>query len=190
MCEVAAVAWIKPVIVQDAGRLMARVRERDRRAFETLYDDFKSIVYGVAIRMLGERTAAEDVVQSVFLTVWSRPDAFREGNVGAWLARIARNRCLDILRSRSARSEELPVEIVDAGSIDDTVFARLDGDRVRKALAALPAEQRTLVEMGFFDGITHAQIAERTGMPLGTIKSRIRAGLRQLRGQLEGLVVK
>lgn len=171
---------------------MARIRERrDRRAFETLYDNFKSVVYGVAIRMLGERTAAEDVVQSVFLTVWSRPDAFREGNVGAWLARVARNRCLDILRSRSARSEgELPVEIVDAGSIDDTVFARLDGDRVRAALMALPQEQRTLVEMGFFDGITHAQIAERTGIPLGTIKSRIRAGLRQLRAQLEGLVLK
>jgi RNA polymerase sigma-70 factor (ECF subfamily) len=166
------------------------VRERDRRAFEALYDRFQKVVYGVAIRMLGERSAAEDVVQSVFLTVWSRPDAFREGNLGAWLTRIARNRCLDILRSRSAHAEEeLPVEILDAGSLDDTVFARLDGNRVRAALAALPQEQRTLVEMGFFDGITHTEIAARTGIPLGTIKSRIRAGLRQLRGQLEGLVM-
>jgi len=191
MSEVAALAWTNLGRVQDAGRLMARVRDRDRRAFEVLYDSFQKVVYGVAIRMLGDRPAAEDIVQSVFLTVWSRPDAFREGNVAAWLTRIARNRCLDVLRSRSARPEEdLPVEIVDAGSLDDAVFARLDGNRVRAALAALPEEQRALVEMGFFDGITHAEIAVRTGIPLGTVKSRIRAGLRQLRGQLEGLVLK
>lgn len=136
--------------------------------------------------MLGEQAAAEDIVQAVFLTLWSRPEAYREGNIGAWLARVARNRSLDVLRVRKSRSEaEMPVELVSEGAIDESVFARLDGDRVRKALAALPDEQRIPIEMGFFSGVTHAEIATRTGEPLGTIKTRIRAGLRRLRDQLE-----
>ena len=184
-----SIPWTKKDVVQDAARLMARVRERDIAAFEALYDSFQRVVYGVAIRMLGERLAAEDVVQAVFMTVWSRPDAFRDGNVGAWLARVTRNRCLDVLRSKAARTEgEMPVEIVSDEAIDDTVFARIDGNLVRAALARLPEEQRSLIEMGFFDGTTHAQISARTGIPLGTIKSRIRSGLRQLREQLEGVV--
>ena len=167
---------------------MERVRRRDKAAFEAVYDRYSRVVYGVAIRMLGEASAAEDVLQAVFLTVWSRPEAFREGNVGAWLARVTRNRCLDIMRKRSTHAEgELPAELVAEGTLDDAVFARLDGDRVRAALAQLPQEQRTAIEMGFFDGVTHAEIAARTGAPLGTIKTRIRTGLRRLREQLEGM---
>ncbi len=159
----------------------------DRATFEATYDRFGRVVYGVALRMLGERSAAEDIVQAVFLTLWSRPDAYREGNVGAWLARVARNRCLDVLRGRKSRPEaEMPVELVAEGAIDEGVFARLDGEQVRKALAALPDEQRVPIEMGFFGGVTHAEIATRVGAPLGTIKTRIRAGLRRLRDQLEG----
>jgi len=173
-------------VVQDVGPLIDRVRGRDRAAFEALYDRFKFVVYGVAIRMLGEQTAAEDVVQGVFLTLWSRPYAFGEGNLGAWLARVTRNRCLDLMRSRKAREQEIPVELIAEGTLDEAVFARLDGERVRAALAALPEDQRVPIEMGFFEGITHAEIATRTGAPLGTVKTRIRTGLRRLREQLEG----
>lgn len=159
----------------------------DRATFEATYDRFGRVVYGVAYRMLGERAAAEDIVQAVFLTLWSRPDAYREGNLGAWLARVARNRCLDVLRSRASRPQaEMPVELIAEGALDEGVFARLDGERVRAALAALPDEQRLPIEMGFFGGVTHAEIANRLGAPLGTIKTRIRAGLRRLRDRLEG----
>ena len=158
----------------------------DRDQFEAIYDRYVRVVFGVALRMLGEQAAAEDIAQAVFLTLWSRPDAYREGNIGAWLARVARNRCLDVLRARKSRPEiEMPVELVAESAVDEGVFARLDGDRVRAALATLPDEQRIPIEMGFFGGVTHAEIANRTGEPLGTIKTRIRSGLRRLRDQLE-----
>ena len=170
---------------------MARIRERDVRAFEALYERFKYIVYGIGSRMLGSDQAAEDVVQAVFMKVWSRPDAFRQGNLSAWMARVTRNHCLDVLRSRANRSEvplqeDSPLE----GAFDEQIFARIDGDRVRAALANLSEEERTPIEMGFFEGVTHAEISALTGIPLGTIKSRIRTGLRRLREQLGGIVVK
>jgi len=170
---------------------MARIRERDVRAFEELYERFKYIVYGIGSRMLGSDQAAEDVVQAVFMKAWSRPDAFREGNLTAWMARVTRNHCLDVLRSRANRSEtllheDLPLE----GAFDEEIFARIDGDRVRAALSHLSEEERRPIEMGFFEGVTHAEISALTGIPLGTIKSRIRTGLRHLREQLEGIVVK
>ena len=164
---------------------MASVRRRDVAAFEALYDGFGRLVYGIAARMLGDPAGAEDVTQSVFLTVWTRPEAFRDGNVGAWLARVTRNRCLDVLRGRAARPQgEMPVDVADESALDDAILARLDGARVRSALALLPAEQREPIEMGFFDGITHEEIARRAGIPLGTIKTRIRTGLRRLRERL------
>ncbi|MBV8602082.1 MAG: sigma-70 family RNA polymerase sigma factor [Candidatus Eremiobacteraeota bacterium] len=173
--------------MQDAGRLMADVRRRDAAAFEALYDGFGRLVYGIASRMLADTATAEDVTQSVFLTVWTRPEAFRGGNVGAWLARVTRNRCLDVLRSRAARpSAEMPVDVADETALDDAILARLDGARVRSALALLPVEQREPIEMGFFDGVTHDEIARRSGIPLGTIKTRIRTGLRRLREHLAG----
>ncbi len=84
---------------------MARVRERDAGAFEALYDSYHRLVYGIAARILHDEMAAEDVTQSVFLKLWSAPDAFQGGNFGAWLARVSRNRALDVLRSRALREE-------------------------------------------------------------------------------------
>jgi RNA polymerase sigma-70 factor (ECF subfamily) len=168
---------------------MERLRARDAAAFERMYDAYHRLVFGIALRMLSDTTMAEDLTQSVFLKIWSSPDSFREGNFAAWLARVTRNRALDVLRSRAARSEaEIPADIAMDGTIDDVVFARIDSQRVRSALAALPEEQRSVIEMGFFGGITHEEIARRTGIPLGTIKTRIRSGLRRLRGDLQGAV--
>jgi RNA polymerase sigma-70 factor (ECF subfamily) len=165
---------------------MARVCERDVAAFEAIYDSYHRLVYGIALKMLADAMAAEDLTQAVFLKLWSAPDAFAAGNFGAWLARVTRNRALDALRSRAARVEsELPADVPLAGSLDEAVFATLDAERVRAALAALPPEQRDPIELGFFGGITHEEIARRTATPLGTVKTRIRAGLRRLRAQLE-----
>jgi RNA polymerase sigma-70 factor (ECF subfamily) len=168
---------------------MERLRARDPVAFEQLYDAYHRLVFGIALRMLTDATMAEDLTQSVFLKIWSAPDSFREGNFSGWLARVTRNRALDILRSRAARTEtEIPADIPTEGTIDEIVFAKIDSQRVRLALAALPEEQRAPIEMGFFGGVTHEEIARRTGIPLGTVKTRIRSGLRRLRSDLQSAV--
>jgi len=172
-------------VIEDAGVLMARVRERDADAFESLYDAHHRLVYGVALRMLGDGAGAEDVTQTVFLKVWNSPDLFRGGNFAAWIVRVTRNRALDVLRTRAVRNEsELSEALPEAESIEDAAFARIDAERVRAALAALPAEQREPIELGFFGGITHEELARRFDTPLGTIKTRIRSGLRKLRSSL------
>ncbi len=168
---------------------MERVCARDADAFEALYDKHHRLVYGVAARMLGDAAAAEDVTQAVFLKVWSSPERFRGGNFPAWIVRMTRNRALDVIRARSAHAEAaLPETLPEETAIEDTAFANIDADIVRNALAMLPAEQREPIELGFFGGITHDEIARRSGIPLGTIKTRIRTGLKKLRSALEGMV--
>lgn len=168
---------------------MARVRTRDADAFEALYDDHHRLVYGIAARMLGDATAAEDVTQAVFLKVWTSPELFRGGNFPAWIVRMTRNRALDVLRVRTAHPQsELPETLPEEETIEETAFANIDARVVREALAALPVEQREPIELGFFGGITHEEIAKRSGIPLGTIKTRIRMGLKKLRASLEGAV--
>lgn len=170
---------------------MERVCDRDIAAFEAIYDGYHRLVHGIALKMLQDAMAAEDLTQAVFLKVWSQPDAFASGNFGAWIARVTRNRALDTLRSRALRAEgDMPIDIPVDGSLDDVVFARLDGERVRLALRSLPEEQRFPIELGFFGGVTHEEIARRTETPLGTVKTRIRAGLRKLRTSLEAGAVR
>ncbi|MFN2448396.1 MAG: RNA polymerase sigma factor [Candidatus Baltobacteraceae bacterium] len=174
--------------VQDDERLMARVRTRDSAAFEAIYDTHHRLVYGIAFRMLGQAGTAEDVTQNVFLKIWSEPERFTPGNFPGWLARMTRNRCLDVLRSKSRQPGELPEQMPDEHSMEERAFASIDAANVRAALAQLPPEQREPIEMGFFGGITHEEIARRTGTALGTIKTRIRTGLRRLRTALDETV--
>lgn len=176
-------------MTEDAAVLMERVRARDANAFEALYDAHHRLVYGVAMRMLGDAPGAEDITQAVFIKVWSSPELFRGGNFAAWIVRVTRNRALDVLRSRATRGEsEFPESMPESEGIEEAAFARIDAQRVRAALAALPGEQREPIELGFFSGITHEEIARRSGIPLGTIKTRIRSGLRKLRSVLDRAV--
>jgi RNA polymerase sigma-70 factor (ECF subfamily) len=173
--------------MQDASGLMERVRAHDASAFENLYDRYHAMVYGIALRVLADAGSAEDVTQNVFLKVWSDPDAFHAGNLSGWLARVARNRAIDVLRSRKHRSEsELSESIPDDATLEQTAMTRIDGQLARAAMERLSDEQRTLLELGFFGGLTHDAIARKTGIPLGTVKTRIRAGLRRLRDLLDG----
>ncbi len=175
--------------VEDASRLIERVRARDADAFEALYDAYHRLVYGLALRVLADPSAAEDVTQAVFLKVWDSPALFRGGSFGAWIARVTRNRALDVVRSRGVRDEgEFPDSLPVDDTLEDAAIAHLDGARVRDALARLPPEQREPIELGFFGGITHQEIARRFGLPLGTVKTRIRTGLRRLRNVLEGAI--
>lgn len=167
---------------------MARVRSKDPAAFEALYDGYHRLVYGVAMRMLGEVASAEDVTQAVFLKVWSSPQLFESGNFAGWLVRMTRNRALDLLRSKSYRHEELPEAHPADDMLEDAAFAHINADLVRAALLQLPQEQRDLIQRGFFGGMTHEELARGAGVPLGTVKTRIRSGLRKLRTVLQETV--
>jgi RNA polymerase sigma-70 factor (ECF subfamily) len=168
---------------------MERVCARDAAAFESLYDQYHRLVYGLALRVLADPGAAEDVTQAVFLKIWDSPGLFRGGNFGAWIARVARNRAFDVARSRAAHAEsDFPDSMPEDDALEDTAIANVNAERVRDALARLPREQREAIELGFFGGATQHEIARQTGLPLGTIKTRIRMGLRKLRNALEGAV--
>jgi RNA polymerase sigma-70 factor, ECF subfamily len=163
--------------------LVSAIRAGDQNAMAALYDRYSSIVYSVALRVLGDTGAAEDVQQDVFMQLWRNPGAFdaSRGNLGAWLAVIARNRAIDALRKRKPEDD---VEDVVLSVVPD-MAAEADRVRiaakVREVLAALPTAQRATLEMAYYEGLTHTEIAAKTGEPLGTIKTRIRAGLIALR---------
>ena len=181
--------------------ILHRIVARDEAALADLYDRYGRLLYSMALRVLRRPTDAEEVVQETFVRVWSRADSYdgRLGSPGAWLTRIARNRAIDRLRARQARSRvDAPVPgPLDAGAPPEPVTLRTPevvvqestaAGAVRGALAALPAAQRVLIEGAFFDGYTYRELAERFGVPLGTVKTRIRTGLSSLRGRLEPAV--
>lgn len=157
--------------MEDAIKLMGRVRNSDAAAFEALYDGYHRLVYGVAVRILSDCGLAEDVTQAVFLKIWRSPEAFRDGNFTSWIARVARNRAIDVLRARNTRAEsELPYALPLNGTPEDAVLARADAAVVRDAIAHLPVEQREAIELGFFGGITHEGIASsRSASPMRLI---------------------
>jgi len=159
------------------------IRSGDTNAMTLLYDRYSSIVYAVALRVLGDTGAAEDVLQEVFLQLWRNPGAFdsSRGNLGQWLAVIARNRAIDGLRKRRPETDIADVVVsVELDIAGDAERARAM-EKVRGALGTMPAAQRSALEMAYFEGLTHIEIAAKTGEPLGTIKTRIRTGLLALR---------
>ena len=167
----------------DEAALIARVRDGDQAAMASLYDRYSGIVYGVALRVLGNTSAAEDLVQEVFLQLWRNPQAFDadRGKLAPWLAVIARNRAIDLLRKRPMEDDIDELPISTGVNLEDEASQRLAIGKVRGVLGQLPADQRRLLEMAFFEGLTHTEIANKTGEPLGTVKTRIRSGLLALR---------
>ncbi len=163
--------------------LLARIRSGDENAMADLYDRYSGIVYGVALRVLGSTAAAEDVLQEVFLQLWRNPDAFdaNRGKLAAWLSVIARNRAIDHLRKRQPEEDIVDLPISTGVNLEDEAANRLAVEKVRNVLGRIPQDQRRLLEMAFFEGMTHSEIAGKTGEPLGTVKTRIRAGLLTLR---------
>jgi RNA polymerase sigma-70 factor (ECF subfamily) len=163
--------------------LLSAVRSGDEHAMVQLYDRHSAIVYSVALRVLRDTGAAEDILQEVFMQLWRSPEVFdaRRGSLPGWLAVIARNRAIDSLRKR--RPETDITEIVV--SIEPDLASGAEWTRVlekiRSTLTSMPSPQRSALEMAFFEGLTHTEIAAKTGEPLGTIKTRIRAGLVTLR---------
>ncbi|MGC2695668.1 MAG: sigma-70 family RNA polymerase sigma factor [Candidatus Angelobacter sp.] len=168
---------------KDDATLIARIRAGDQIAMAGLYDRYSGVVYGVALRVLANTTAAEDVVQEVFLQLWRNPQAFDadRGRLAPWLAVIARNRAIDHLRKRQPEDDIDELPLSTGLNLEDESAQRLTAEKVRGVLKQLPQEQRKALEMAFFEGMTHTEIASKTGDPLGTIKTRIRTGLLTLR---------
>lgn len=172
--------------------LIQAVQRQDAAALMALYDRYNRVAFALAYRVLDDAATAEEVVQDAFMLVWKRADSFdlaRGGTLRAWLLTIVRHRAIDV-RRRSFRQEasKLPLDAVEAvlagPDIWDDVLGGLDRDQIRAAVNALPDEQRRAIELAFYDGLTHGAIAEQTGIPLGTVKGRLRLGLRKLHGSL------
>lgn len=168
--------------------LMQRIARRDAAALRALYDQYGRISFGLAYRVIGDATAAEEVVQDAFVTIWNKAASFDEGkssNVRGWLLSIVHNRSIDYRRRELDRGpDRAPMESAElelsTPDVWNEVGALLDAEEVRAAMSDLPDEQRRLIEMSFFHGLTHAEIASKEDASLGTVKSRIRLGLKKL----------
>lgn len=181
------------------GELLSAVRLGDRLAFQAIYDRYAPIVLAICERVLGRRADAEDAMAEVFVEVWSRRDRYepRRGNPRAYLLMLARSRAIDLLRRHSVRPEhrhrsstatpiadQLPSrgQAIETSAVDSEARTR-----ILDALADLERQQREVLELAFYGGLSHQQISDRLAIPLGTVKTYIRKGLIKLRYALRGL---
>jgi RNA polymerase sigma-70 factor (ECF subfamily) len=165
---------------------MVRIRSGEQDALAELYDRYSPLVYSVALRVLADTGEAEDVLQDVFLQLWRHPASFdaTRGNLGPWLAVIARHRAIDALRKRRPQTDLEDVVIAIDAELESSADRARASAKVRASLHAMPENQRKMLELAFFEGMTHTEIAAKTGEPLGTVKTRIRAALTALRKAL------
>lgn len=175
--------------------LMARIAGRDKLALEELYDRYAAAAMGLALKMLGERNIAEEIVQEAFWRVWKRATTFelQRGQFTAWLFGIVHNLAIDEMRRRRVRPNtistdtdedsilELPDHAVDVAA---SAFQSVTGEAVRLALKKLPDAQRSVIELAYFEGLTHQEIATRLNEPIGTIHTRARLALQKLKETL------
>lgn len=186
----------------DDRALARRLQARDAAALALLYRAYRRRAFGLAYRVLGDGGAAEDAVHAAFLGIWEQADRIvpERGSLGSLVLTVVHRRAVDMARRRARRGQ---LEVVPDGEVDPTdaipderaqaAFARVLHDeaatrrRLRAALDALPAEQRQVVELAYFEGLTHRVIADRLGIPDGTVKSRLRLGLGRLRQALRGV---
>jgi RNA polymerase sigma-70 factor (ECF subfamily) len=182
--------------------LLQRIAARDTAALAELYDRHSRLLFGLIMRIVRDREEAEEILQEAFVRVWTRAETFdaRLGGPLPWMVRLARNFAIDRLRARRNRAAiavAAPLQDVrvsgelEASNIQSPEMVVMDAERRRvltEALANLPAEQRQLIEAAFFDGYTHAELARRFRLPLGTVKTRIRTGMIAMRHRLEHAV--
>lgn len=181
---------------QDDRTLIAEIVRRQSGALERLYERYQMVVYHLAFKILNNRESAEEVVLEVFWQVWRDAERYdgQRGSVGAWVTTVARSRAIDALRARRgepASGEDVEAALLAADPAGDPEMQTTLGQRaelVRSALESLPLEQRTALELSFFNGLSHAEIAERLQEPLGTVKTRIRSAMLRLRERLRPLL--
>jgi RNA polymerase sigma-70 factor (ECF subfamily) len=179
----------------DDERLMQRLFYRDLEAFRALYNRYSSLVYSTSLRVVRDAQLAEDMVQEIFLRIWRKPESYlpQKGRFVTWLTSVTRNRAVDEIRSRNRRfrhetasPEEQERELPGPERDDPALTAELSDQRrlVLAALSGLPPEQRQIIQLAYFGGLTQAEIAQRLSQPLGTVKTRIRLGMQKLRAAL------
>ncbi|MFW6075334.1 MAG: RNA polymerase sigma factor [Chloroflexota bacterium] len=174
--------------------LVTRLKERDEEALSQLYDRHATTVYSVAMSILRDPGLAEDVTHDAFITLWSQPDRYDPslGRFAPWFYRVARNRSIDIIRrhGREVIPEEpvlFDLSLSDSNpGPDESTLLSAEAELVREAVRQLPSAQRELIELAYFTGMTQAEMSDRLDIPLGTVKTRIRTGMRRLRSLLDG----
>jgi RNA polymerase sigma-70 factor (ECF subfamily) len=180
----------------DDERLLLRVAAGDRPAFALLYDRFSTPLYSLALKMLGNEAEAQDVLQEVFLSIWSKAATFRieRGSAFSWVVSQVRNRAIDRLRARRRRGELVEAYAPELEPSGSAVFSSAHhaelserAREVRAALAELSGEQSQVLRMAYFEGLTQVEIAEKLEEPLGTIKARAHRGMARLRTALRFL---
>ena len=172
----------------DPEALLLRTAHGDETAFESLLERFAPLVYGIALRVCEDQSAADDVAQEAFLDVWRTAARYEsaKGSAQAWVVTIAHRRAVDRVRSETSRTRReaqsralLP--LIEFDEVSEAVEAESDRDRLRGCLGALSRIQRESIHLAFFDGLTHSQISAKLQVPLGTAKARLREGLGKLR---------
>jgi len=166
---------------------MQQIRGKRPEALSRIYDLYSTLVYSVAMRVLRDSAAAEDVMQEVFLKIWQQPDSFADqrGSLCGWLAVVTRNRAIDRIRGSKQFDNVDDLQLSNNVDLGAEAEREIMLGKVRAVLATMPTDQREAMEMAFFEGHTHTEIAEHTGQPLGTIKTRIRSALITIRKALE-----
>jgi RNA polymerase sigma-70 factor, ECF subfamily len=166
--------------------LMERVRVHEQQAMAAVFDRYAGLVYSVALRVLKDAGHAEDVTQEIFFQLWRNPDSFSsfKGSLPSWLLVVARNRAIDHLRQRRPGEPVDEVVVASSTNLHSEAERNILMQRVRGIMVDLPSEQRQPLQMAFFEGLSHSEIAEKTGQPLGTVKTRIRSALTSLRKRL------
>ncbi len=172
-----------PLSNKDDASLLLLVQKGDEYAMASLFDRYSKVVYSVALRVLRDPASAEDVLQEIFMQLWRNPEGFiaTRGSLGGWLAVVARNRSIDALRRKRPSEQADDMALASPYNLADEAERNNMMEKARSVIHLLPLEQRKTLEMAFFDGLTHSEIAEMTGDPLGTVKTRIRSALTTLR---------
>ncbi|MEO5931559.1 MAG: sigma-70 family RNA polymerase sigma factor [Candidatus Kapaibacterium sp.] len=185
-------------------QLLECIAARNTAAVSVLYDRFSKLMYGIILAVVRDTDDAEDILQEVFMQIWKNASTYQPalGSPKTWMARLAHNRAIDLLRSKRYRQRKSEVAGLDSGNMDATPPAEyVDNNTWRqtvhneqsgyisRAMARLPHEQRNLIDMAFLQGYTHQEIATATNIPLGTVKTRIRSGMQELRSYLSGTYV-
>ncbi len=179
----------------DDGILLNLISHAQEDALSELYDRYSALIYSVAMNTLSDQALAEEITQDVFVRVWERAGTYRneQGSVATWLASIARNRAIDIFRQNRARHTNLNTSWEAAENLDLPASQNVEEEvdlaqrvqYVRWAVAQLPEEQRSALSLAYFQGLTHPEIAQKLGEPLGTVKTRIRLAMEKLRVLLQ-----
>lgn len=188
MAASSALDW--PENERASATLMSQIALGDERALAQLYDGTSHMVYGLCLRIVKDPSAAEDITLEAYLQVWRTAESYDpvRGTVTAWLLTVVRSRAIDWLRARKARRADMQQDLEEVFDLRDLrknpEEASLDAGRsrvIRDAMAELPDEQKRAIEMTYFSGLSHSEIALQDGLPIGTVKTRIRLGMMRLR---------